>query len=123
MNQTDSSDAFHLRYVLESIERIQEYTAGGSEEFFNSRLIQDGVMRNLQTLAESTQRLSDSIKETQSHIPWAQIAGLRNRLAHEYFQISLRQIWSVVAQDLTPLHQAAEGMMRVLDARIAERAR
>ncbi len=120
MNERDASDALHLRYVLESIERIQEYTTGGLEEFLGSRMIQDAVIRNLQTLAESTQRLSDEIKSTQPSTPWAKIAGLRNRLVHEYLRISLRQIWIVISQDLDLLQQAVEEMMNGLDARASQ---
>ena len=46
-------DGVYLRHVLRRIARIEEYTAVGREGFFSSPLIQDGVIRNLQTLAES----------------------------------------------------------------------
>jgi len=121
VNEQDSSDALHLRYILESIERIQEYTTGGEAEFMDSRMIQDAVIRNLQTLAESTQRLSGDIKATKAEIPWERIAGLRNRLVHEYFRISLPQTWAVVSQDVEHLQQAIEQMMGVLDVRASRK--
>ena len=122
MNQSDSKDAMHLRYILESIERIEEYTTGGREEFLDSRLVQDAVIRNLQTLAESSQRLSDDIKGSQPSVPWAKVAGLRNRLVHEYLLISLPQIWAVVSQDLDPLQKTVEEMIHTLDARVNQRS-
>ena len=51
-------DRVYLKHLLRCIARIQEYTAGGRESFFASPLIQDGVIRNLQTLAEASQHLS-----------------------------------------------------------------
>ena len=54
-------DRVYLRYILRCISRIEEYTAAGRESFFASHLIQDGVIRNLQTIAESSQRLSDRL--------------------------------------------------------------
>lgn len=54
-------DGVYLRHVLRCIARVEEYTAVGREGFFSSPLIQDGVIRNLQTLAESAQRLSELI--------------------------------------------------------------
>jgi uncharacterized protein with HEPN domain len=51
-------DRVYLSHVLRCIARIEGYTAGGRNGFFASHLIQDGVIRNLQTLAESSQRLS-----------------------------------------------------------------
>lgn len=51
-----------LRYILESIVRIEEYTRGGRETFFNVPLIQDAVLRRLETLADATHKLSDPLK-------------------------------------------------------------
>jgi len=50
-------DRIYLKHILRCIARIEEYTAGGRESFFASHLIQDGVIRNLQTLAESIWRM------------------------------------------------------------------
>jgi uncharacterized protein with HEPN domain len=54
----------YLIHISECIERIESYVAGKDrQEFFDSTLLQDAVIRNLQTMAESTQRLSDEAKE------------------------------------------------------------
>lgn len=49
-------------HILQCIEKIQEYTCDGKESFIGNSLIQDAVLRRLQTMAESTQRLSDDLK-------------------------------------------------------------
>lgn len=77
-------DRVYLKHVLRCIARIEEYTATGRESFFSSHLIQDGVIRNLQTLAESSQRLSESIKESYADVDWKGLAGFRNVLVHDY---------------------------------------
>ena len=64
--------------MRECIERVCEYTAGDRARFETSRLIQDAVIRNLQTLTESSQRLSDTIKSTEPQVPWRELAGFRN---------------------------------------------
>ena len=69
------SDRVLLEHILECIERILEYTRDERATFYDSRLIQDAVVRNLQTLAESTQRLSEAIKATENDVPWQAIAG------------------------------------------------
>ena len=58
MTPCPQSDRVLLAYMLECLERIQEYAGGDRRTFTDSRLMQDAVIRNLQTLAESTQRLS-----------------------------------------------------------------
>ncbi|MGE4244124.1 HepT-like ribonuclease domain-containing protein [Ramlibacter sp.] len=96
----------------ECIERIREYTAGDRSRFVASRLIQDAVIRNLQTLTESSQRLSDDIKRTEGQVPWRDLAGFRNVIVHGYLGIDLAAVWLVVDQDLPPL---AAALARMID--------
>ena len=56
-------DSIHLQHVLRCIARIEENVAAGREAFFASHTLQDAVLRNLQTMAESTQRLSQAGKD------------------------------------------------------------
>ena len=53
-------DRLYLIHVRECIERIEQYTLGGKDAFFTDAKTQDAVLRVLQTLAESTQRISDA---------------------------------------------------------------
>ena len=64
--------------MMECVDRIFEYCAGGESSFRQSRLIQDAVIRNLQTMAESSQRLSEPIKAMAPDVPWRAISGFRN---------------------------------------------
>jgi hypothetical protein len=53
-------DTAYLRHILDAITRIEEYTAGiGYEDFIENHLIQDGVMRQIETIGEAAKRLSD----------------------------------------------------------------
>ena len=84
------------------------------QRFFDSTMVQDAVVRNLQTLAESTQRLSSSLKATESGVSWDAIAGFRNVLVHNYLGMDLELVWSVVEIDLPELGAAIERMTQVL---------
>lgn len=68
-------DRLYLIHISEAINRIQRYTADGKERFLSDTLIQDAVLRNLHTLAESSMRVSDSLKSTREEVPWRAIAG------------------------------------------------
>ena len=64
-------DKLYLIHISECIERVEKYTTGGGKDaFLASTLIQDAVMRNLQTMAESTQRLSHGAKEALGEVVW-----------------------------------------------------
>lgn len=115
MTPNQDSDAVLLSHIADCIERIAEYTASDRATFVGSRLVQDAVIRNLQTLAESTQRLSDSLKTTEPDIPWRDIAGFRNVLTHGYLGLDTQLVWSVIEQDLPGLAQAVARMRQTLD--------
>ena len=71
------NDAMYLQHILECIRRIEEHAASGREAFLSSHTFQDATLRNLQTLSESSQRLSAVTKDSQPQIAWAAIAGFR----------------------------------------------
>jgi uncharacterized protein with HEPN domain len=83
--------AVHLRHI-QCIRRIDQNTATGKAQFMASHTLQDAVLRNLQTLTESTQRLSPVLKATRPDIEWRQIAAFRNVVVHNYLGIDLEQI-------------------------------
>jgi uncharacterized protein with HEPN domain len=93
-------DRVYLKHILRCIARIEEYTAGGRQSFFASHLIQDGVIRNLQTLAESSQHLSEGVKASQSSVDWKGLVGFRNVLVHDYLGIDLELVYRAVEQDV-----------------------
>jgi uncharacterized protein with HEPN domain len=104
-------DRVLLAHMRDCIERVREYTAGDRTRFETSRLVQDAVIRNLQTLAESSQRLSDTVKSTEPQVPWRELAGFRNVIVHGYLGIDLGAVWLVVEQDLPPLAAALDRMV------------
>ena len=104
-------DKLFLIHISESIARIEQYLPSRQDEFMDSSLIQDAVIRNLQIMAESTQRLSDSLKEQHPEVPWRKIAGFRNILVHDYLGIDLDRIWEIVNKDMPQLKASVEKIL------------
>lgn len=96
-------DIVYLRHIMECIRRIEENVAEGRERFLESHTLQDAVLRNLQTMAESTQRLSDDLKATRPEIEWYRIAAFRNVLVHDYLGIDVERVWEITQRDVPPL--------------------
>lgn len=96
-------DKLYLIYINECIERVEKYISAGKDAFLTSSLIQDAVLRNLQTLSESTQRLSDTLKKTHAEVKWRNYAGLRNLLVHDYLGLDMHYAWAVIEKDLPDL--------------------
>jgi uncharacterized protein with HEPN domain len=76
--------------------------------------VQDAVIRNLQTLAESSQRLSSEIKDNEPQIPWRELAGFRNAILHGYLGIDIGAVWLVIEKDLPALTDAVSRMAQHL---------
>lgn len=99
-------NTLYLIHIFECINRIEKYVKGyNHEQFLEDSLIQDAVLRNLQIMAESTQRLSDQFKENNKGIEWAKISGLRNILVHDYLGIDLDTVWNIIITEFPQLRE------------------
>ncbi len=108
-------DKPYLLHIRECIARIRSFTEEGKRAFFADIMTQDAVIRNLQVLAESTQRISESTKTSHPEVPWHEIAGFRNVVVHGYLGIDLNQIWLIVENNLAELKTQVEAMLRNLE--------
>ncbi len=110
------SQRAYILHVLECIRRVQEDSTAGREAVFASRTLQDAILRNLQVLCESTQRIDEQYRRNHPDINWKSITGMRNVLVHDYFDVDFETVWQIVDRDLAPLNAA----MRAILAEITE---
>jgi uncharacterized protein with HEPN domain len=82
--------------ILSAIERIESYTCKGKEEFLTNLSLQDATLFRLQTIGEAVNQLPDELKEKYPEIPWRQIVGFRNLLAHVYWQVDMSTVWTIL---------------------------
>lgn len=93
----------YLIHIRDCLARIKQYTSEGKELFFNDIKIQDAVLRNIQTMCESIQKLPNDWKNAYPEVDWNRIAGFRNILTHEYLNINLKIVWNVIENYLPHL--------------------
>jgi uncharacterized protein with HEPN domain len=105
-------DNAYLLDMLIAARKAIVFTEGcTAESFGRNELVQNAVVRVLQVLGEAARRLSPSFKLEHSEIPWTEIAGLRNRLVHDYMNVDLEVVWGVVQNDLARLVQQLESLV------------
>jgi uncharacterized protein with HEPN domain len=110
-------DRVYLAHILECIRRIEEDACGGKDDFLARRIVQDAVLRNLHTMTESTQRLSEALRTAHTEVEWRRIAAFRNVVVHDYLGIDLPRVWDIVAGDLPLLKQQVQAILSELDAK------
>lgn len=96
-------DRDYLEHILHAAEAIGRSAACGREHFLADEDAFDAGLRRLHTIAESTQRLSNDLKDRHPEIPWTRIAGFRNRIVHAYMDVDPELIWSVIQEELPAL--------------------
>jgi uncharacterized protein with HEPN domain len=106
-------DKVYLNHIRDAISQIISYVSSGQESFFGERIVQDAVVRNLEIIGEAVKHLSQEVKDRQPHIPWAQIAGMRDVLVHDYFGVDLKIVWDVVQNRLPELLETVGILLEV----------
>lgn len=107
-------DSIYLLHILECIDKINQYTSDGRAAFMTSTIIQDAVIRNLQVLAESSQNISDSLKQKYSTVDWKSISGFRNVVVHDYLGLDMEKMWDIVEQDIPNMKTTISKMLEQL---------
>lgn len=104
-------DRVYLRHILDAIQDIEQYASVGRDAFMGDRMRQDALLRKLEVIGEAVKNLSESAKQRRPEIPWRQIAGMRDRLTHDYFGVDLALVWATVEKDIPNLKAAVEQIL------------
>jgi uncharacterized protein with HEPN domain len=74
------------------------------DKFFNDETLKRAFVRSIEIIGEATKKLSDELKQNYPNIEWKAIAGMRDRLIHDYFGIDYEIVWDVVINKIPQLH-------------------
>jgi uncharacterized protein with HEPN domain len=86
-------DVVYLRHIIDAINSIEEYLRGVDEGKFNApRLLQDEAIRQIEIIGEAVRHVSNNLRKTYPEVPWQDIAGMRDKLSHDYFGVDLEKV-------------------------------
>jgi len=99
-------DSLYICHIRDAITQIKEYVAGMDENAFaESRLVQDAVIRQFEIIGDATKHISGDFRSRHAGIPWKDMAGMRDKLIHDYFGVDIGAIWKTVEEDLPYLEE------------------
>jgi len=105
----------YLAAIHDCARRIRDYTQDGKVSYLADTKTQDAVIRNIEIIGQAVKDFGvDELSSREGGIPWKQIAGMRDMLAHQYLGVDIEITWAVVEQHLDPLRQAIERIAATL---------
>lgn len=94
----------YIRDILENMELAEDFAQGMSyDRFINDTKTNYAVTRCIEIMGEAAKHVPESVRKKYPHIPWKDIAGMRDKIIHLYFRVSLERVWLVLKDDIPAL--------------------
>jgi uncharacterized protein with HEPN domain len=103
----------YLQDILDSINDIENFVRGMDfEEFKRDRKTINAIVRSIEVIGEASKKIPRSLKAKYRGVPWREMAGMRDKLIHEYFGVDVEILWKTAKDDIPPLKQVIQNMIR-----------
>ena len=94
----------YIEHIIAAIDKILKFKSNISlKEFAKDEMMQDAIIRNIEIIGEASKQLSSELKSKHQEIPWKEMAGMRDKLIHDYFGVDIEVIWKTISVDIPNL--------------------
>lgn len=102
--------------IADATEKILEFTSGMSfEQFERDKKTVYAIVRAFQIIGEAARKIPAEIRQQFATVEWDKMAGMRNRLVHEYFETDLPTVWEAIRNDIPTLRMQMSEVKRQLN--------
>jgi len=102
----------YIQDIAEAIEEVADFTSGMRyEDFAKDKKTINAVVRSLEVIGEAKKKIPDTLRSKYPEIPWKRMAGMRDKLIHEYFGIDLEIVWEAVNNELPPVKPLVQAVL------------
>jgi len=107
------ADRIRLQHMLEAAQTAMMMVRNRKpEELKRDIELTLALMKAIEIIGEAASKVTAGFQQAQVDLPWAEIVGMRNRLVHIYFDINLELLWKTVSEDLPPLADRLEAILK-----------
>jgi uncharacterized protein with HEPN domain len=106
----------YLRDILDSINDVESFVNDMTfEQFKKDRKTVNAVVRSIEVIGEASKRIPRAMKAKYAGVPWKLMAGMRDKLIHEYFGVDVEILWKTAKEDIPPLKPLIQEMLKSLE--------
>ena len=110
--RSELGDKIRLQHILDAIDEIHKYLiAADLSVFLENSMMRFACIKQMEIIGEASNHLSAELKSKFSDIEWAQIVGMRNVFAHEYFGVDSSLVWEIIKNDIPELKEKIEHIL------------
>ena len=109
-------DKVYLLHIRDAIKNVEKFTRDFNyEKFLKNDLTQSASIRQIEIIGEAVKKLSVNFKKQYTEIPWKDIAGMRDKLIHDYFGVDEKRVWETIKRDLPELKLKIQEILKDLE--------
>jgi uncharacterized protein with HEPN domain len=106
----------YLRDIVSSLSDIEDFVEGMAfGQFEKDRKTLNAVVRSIEIIGEAAKNIPVAMREQYSAVPWKRMIGMRNKVIHGYFGVDVKTLWNTVKDDLPPLKNLLQKMLKDLE--------
>jgi uncharacterized protein with HEPN domain len=115
MTKERRNDKQYLLDICDAIDSINDFLMKKSKkEFYDSYMLQSAVFRQFEIIGEAASRLSSVIAKIDDDIIWKDVVGMRHKMIHDYFEVSVEITWNAAKNDIKPLKSKIKKILKGL---------